>query len=189
MEIIEKTIMQRDKRMEPLCLEGKEILLDEIAPRYFSYIIQWRNNKNLNKYLNQPFTLTMERETKWYEETYLNDSTQGFMIMVDKAKSIPFGTIGWTDYDAVKRRCIQGRIMRALPEYRNTSVYREAFQICLEYLYQFVDVIYAHVVVENIASIKLHERLGFQRNFEKIQFPKELNVRGMQQLEFFLQQK
>ena len=86
-----------------IILEGKYVRLEEISPKYFEKVIEWRNNPELNKFLNQPFKLTMELEKQWYEEKYLNDMTQGLLIMVDKKNNLPFGTIGWTDYDSAKK--------------------------------------------------------------------------------------
>lgn len=61
----------RDKKLNPLCLEGKTVILKEVEPKYFPYIIEWRNNKEFTRFLNQPFTLTMENETHWYQNVYL----------------------------------------------------------------------------------------------------------------------
>ena len=74
----------RDKKLNPLCLEGKTVVLKEVEPKYFPYIIEWRNNKEFTRFLNQPFTLTMENETHWYQNVYLKDPTQGLLLMTDK---------------------------------------------------------------------------------------------------------
>ena len=74
--------------------------------------------------------------------------------------------------------------MRALPEYRKSRAYEEAYELLGDYLYKYVDVMYAHVVKENTASIKLHERLGFKRNEDKIIYPHELEKGKLKQYEF-----
>ena len=66
---------------EKIKLEGKLVTLEEIEPKFFPYVIKWRNDPKLNRYLNQPFVLTEELERKWYEEKYLPDDTQGFLIV------------------------------------------------------------------------------------------------------------
>lgn len=101
----------RGENFAPLRLEGKHVILDEISPKYFHYVIEWRNNPTLNRYLNQPFKLTMELEKKWYEEVYLKDATQDFFIMVDKKTGTPFATIGNTDIDLKNKVCINGRLL------------------------------------------------------------------------------
>ena len=51
--------------MRNLRLDGKYVYLEEVQPKYFPCIIEWRNNPDNNKFLNQPFKLTMELQTKW----------------------------------------------------------------------------------------------------------------------------
>ena len=69
-----------------LVIEGKYVRLEEVCPKYFPKVIEWRNNPENNRFLNQPFKLTMELQQKWYEEKYLNDLTQGLFIIIDKEK-------------------------------------------------------------------------------------------------------
>ncbi len=175
----------RDKRNQPLRLEGKTVILEEIAPKYFSYVVEWRNNPALNKYLNQPFVLSDEKERDWYENVYLKDDTQGLMIMVDKKNGVAFGTCGWTDLDLREKQCICGRILRGDDSYKGTPALQEALFVLADYLYQFVDVMYAHVVKENIPSLRLHERMGYVRHFGDFQYSEARSVNGMGQIEYY----
>ena len=86
----------RHKGSNPIIIKGKRVILSEVVPEYFEYIILWRNNKRLNKYINQSFELTIDSQYKWYREKYLVDPTQGFFVMLEKATNRPFATIGWT---------------------------------------------------------------------------------------------
>ncbi len=174
----------RDKRKRPLRLEGKTVILEEIAPKYFSYVVEWRNNPALNKYLNQPFVLTEEKERDWYESVYLKDDTQGLMIMVDKEHGIAFGTCGWTNMNLKEKRCIGGRIIRGDDSYKGSSAFYESFFVLADYLYNCVDIMYAHVVKENIPSLRLHERIGYIRCLYGFQYPEERFINGMEQVEF-----
>lgn len=159
--------------------------LEEVQPKYFKYIIEWRNNPENNRFLNQPFKLTMELQTKWYEEKYLNDDTQGLFIMVDKENGTPFGTIGWTDYDKDTAICIAGRLLIGNLAYRGSMQWKEAAKLANDYLYETIKVenVYAHVVNENIASIKWHIKWGYKEN-AKFKYPHEKIINGMQQKEY-----
>lgn len=42
-----------------IVLEGKYVRLEEFSPKYFEKVIKWRNNPENNKFLNQPFKLTI----------------------------------------------------------------------------------------------------------------------------------
>ena len=167
-------------------LEGKYVIVKEIEPQYFEKIIEWRNNPEFNKFLNQPYKLTMELQQKWYEN-YLKDLTQGLFVVLDKMTNKPFATIGYTDYDVDEKILISGRLLVGELEYRGSKEWLEGTQIVFDYFYQTlgVNTVYAHVVKENIASIKWHMKMGYKENVGLIKFPNELVVNGMEQKEFY----
>lgn len=173
-----------DQQHNPLQLEGNKVILEEISPKYFSLVVEWRNNPVLNRYLNQPFVLTETMEREWYENVYLKDEAQGFMIMIDRKNGTAFGTCGWTNMDLKEKCCICGRVLRGDNSYKGNFAFYEAFFLLADYLYQFVDVMYAHVVKENIASLAFHEKMGFLRQVYEFHYPHEQFVKGMEQVEF-----
>ena len=166
-------------------LDGKLVYLEEIQPKYFQCVIDWRNNTDNNMYLNQPFKLNMELQTKWYEDKYIKDFTQGLYVMVDKATNKPFGTIGWTDYDIDKKVCIAGRLLVGEIEYRGSNQWKEAAKLVNDYLYYVLGVeeMYAHVVIQNVVSRKWHKKWGYEEN-DLFVFPDEQFVNGMEQREY-----
>lgn len=168
----------RDKRKNPLRLEGRGVVLEEICPKYFETVIRWRNDPMLNHFLNQPEELTLEKERAWYENRYLPDATQGFVVMVDKKTGMPFGTRGWTDMDFERRQCVIGRLLLGNPEYRNSGQFVEAPFVLGDYLYQFVDRVYAHIGTKNRKALHLNKLLGMHPNKGEIQYPRELFVQG-----------
>ena len=172
---------------ENIILEGRFVRLEEICPKYFAKVIEWRNNPENNKFLNQPFKLTMELEEKWYKEKYLNDYTQGLLVAVDKEKNLPFATIGWTNYDKHKKFCIFGRALVGNLFYRGSKQWREATLLTNDYLYNKlkISIIYTHIVVENMASQNWNEKWGFKENKKDFKFPSEKIVNGMKQKEYF----
>lgn len=177
--------------MRNLRLEGKYVYLEEVQPKYFPYVIEWRNNPENNKFLNQPFKLTMELQTKWYEEKYLKDQTQGLLVMVSKLSGKPFGTLGWTDYDSKTRICISGRVLVDGVDNRIRKDFLEATLLYNNYLYYGLKVekVYAHIVNDNKASISWSCNWGFKLNKGRITFPKELEVNGMIQEEYIRELK
>ena len=166
-------------------LIGQKVILKELEPVYFPYIIRWRNDKALNQFLNQSEELTAEKERDWYEHFYLKDNTQGLLFFTDKNTGEPFATLGWTDLDLSKRRCIMGRLLLGNPDYRNSSSFLEGFFLLSDYLYQFVDVMYIHVVKENKKALRLNKLFGYVPNLAKIQYPQELLVNNLHQQEFY----
>ena len=171
--------------MRELRFEGNAVYLEEVAEIYFPYIIAWRNDPLNNRYLNQPFPLDMEKQQAWYRH-YLSDPTQGLLIVVDKQHDTPFATMGWTDHIPEERLCITGRLLVGDRRYRGSSLFAEATLIFADYMYGAfeVDTCYAHIVRDNIASIRYHEKYGFHRNDGVVQFPDEIIVNGMRQGEY-----
>ena len=171
--------------MEKVYLDGTLVYLAEVEERYLPYIIAWRNDPENNRYLNQPFVLTMEKQQAWYE-TYLTDSTQGLLIVVDKKNDTPFATMGWTDYNSAARICITGRLLVGDRRYRGSLHFIEASLLFADMVYNAfgVDVCYAHIVNANTPSVRYHEKYGFRRNEGNARFPDELNVNGLPQMEY-----
>ncbi|WP_196592581.1 N-acetyltransferase [Pectinatus sottacetonis] len=165
-------------------IEGKYAILDEISPKYFKYVIKWRNDKVLNKFLNQPFDLTLESELEWYKK-YVKDDTQGFMIMIDKESNIPFGTIGWTDLDKIHKKCILGRLILGNPLFKGTMAFLESFILIGDYLYKKVDNMYIHVGIRNKKALHINKTMGFIYNISECQYPHELLVNGNKQRELY----
>ena len=166
-------------------LSGCMVKLEEVSAIYFPYIIAWRNDPVNNRYLNQPFHLNMEKQRAWYEH-YMADDTQGLLVVIDKENDTPFATMGWTDYDAERHRCITGRLLVGDHRYRGSAHFAEATLLFADYVYDTlgVDVCYAHIVCENAASLRYHEKYGFHPNEGEMQFPEERIVNGMEQVEY-----
>ena len=171
--------------MQQLCLNGQIVKLKEVTESYFHYIIAWRNDPVNNRYLNQPFHLDMEKQRAWYEH-YMADDTQGLLVVVDKENDTPFATMGWTDHDVERHRCITGRLLVGDRRYRGSAHFAEATLLFADYVYDTlgVDVCYAHIVRENAASLRYHEKYGFRQNDGEMQFPEERIVNGMEQVEY-----
>ena len=171
--------------MRAIHLNGHMVCLNEVTEEYFPHIIAWRNDPVNHRYLNHPFRLDMEKQRAWYE-SYVNDATQGLLVVVDKENDTPFATMGWTDHDVERHRCITGRLLVGDRRYRGSVHFAEATLLFADYVYDTlgVDVCYAHIVCENAASLRYHEKYGFHPNEGEMQFPEERIVNGMEQVEY-----
>lgn len=176
-----RKFFSRDKAKKHLRIEGDSVILEEISPEYFPYVISWRNDRELNRFINQPNELTYESESQWYENIYLKDNTQGFMIMIDKNSMKPFATLGWTDYDSEKRQCILGRLMLSDSDYAASLM--EGNILLSDFLYEFIDVMYAHVGIHNRKALRWDFMMGFERNAGNWEYPSEALVNNVEQCE------
>lgn len=168
----------------PLKIVGKTVILEEIQPKYFADVIRWRNDKELNQFLNQPFELTMELQEKWFAQ-YVKDDTQGLLIMIDKKTQEPFGTIGWTDLDLEEKVCINGRLLVGNKKYNGSVQFIEGLLLSSDYLYDDVGVnrMYGYAAKENTKIIIFNKKLGFFENKAQCKYPEELCVNGIEQIE------
>ena len=157
---------------------GKKTLLTELEPKFFKYVVKWRNDKELNKYINQPFILTLELERTWYEQKYLGDPTQMLYVMIDKSNERPFATMGYTDYDEDKKICISARLLAGEREYQGSVHLIEGLFLFFDCVYNRLNVntIYSHVVRENLASLRLQKRFGLFENTGEPYFPEYLKA-------------
>lgn len=167
-----------------LLLEGKKVYLEEISNKYFSYIVKWRNDERLNKFLNQKELLTMESQEKWYRDFYLKDDAQGFMVMVEKGAERPFAAIGWTDMDTKKRQCVAGRLV--MPDSADAELLIRAMLVFYDYLFTLVDTIYIHVSPANKRAMRWNKSFGYKANKEEIQYAEHLNTAGIAHIEMLL---
>ena len=53
-----------------ISLSGDLVRMKEMDEEDFDEVIAWRNNPEVNRYLNQPYKLTYEMQAKWYNEKY-----------------------------------------------------------------------------------------------------------------------
>ena len=172
--------------MRNLIIDGNLVRLEEVRPEFFKYIIEWRNNPDYNKFLNQSFRLTLALQEKWYNK-YLGDKTQGLFVMVDKKNNVPFGTFGWTNLDCINKECIEGRLLVGNLKYRSSAELLESVLLQNDYLYRDIDIemMYIHIVDNNKKVISFNKRWGYKENLGLIHFPNELLVNGMKQTEYY----
>lgn len=179
-----KVIKMQKRNIE---LTGRFVILKEIQPEFFKYIIEWRNNPELNRFLNQPFKLTMKLEKQWYEEKYLNDMTQGLFVLIDKKNNVPFGTLGYTDYNSKEKICVGGRALIGNSNYIGGKEFNEAVILFNDFLYDDlnVEIIYVHIGINNKKIISWNKKMGFMKNTNNICFENKLNVNSIEQEEWY----
>ena len=166
-----------------LILKGKFVSLRSMNESDFYKIIEWRNNPEINRYLNQPFKLTMELQYKWYREKYLKSNDILFMIIEIKNKT-RIGTIGINDLDYKRKIGIVGRLLIGEEYYRVSKEFIEATILFYDYLFYNLKLkkLYGHVVIENRKVISFDKKYGFTATRKTI-FPQYCDVNGMKLIE------
>jgi RimJ/RimL family protein N-acetyltransferase len=164
-------------------LKGKFVNLRSINESDFARLIEWRNNPEINRYLNQPYKLTIELQYKWYKKKYLNSNDILFIVIELKNKK-RIGTIGINDVDYKNHTGIAGRLLIGEKEYRGSKELVETNILFYDYLFYILKLkkLYCHVVIENKKVVSFDKKYGFTANRKTI-FPQYCNVDGMKLIE------
>ncbi|PKP58945.1 hypothetical protein CVT91_07620 [Candidatus Atribacteria bacterium HGW-Atribacteria-1] len=170
-------------RGKEINLKGKFVNLRSINENDFVRLIEWRNNPEINRYLTQPYKLTIELQYKWYKEKYLNSNDILFIIIELKNKK-RIGTIGINDVDYKNQIGIAGRLLIGEKEYRGSKELVEANILFYDYLFYKLKLkkLYCHVVIKNKKVISFDKKCGFIPTEQKY-FPNYCNVNGVQLIE------
>lgn len=142
--------------------------LVEVSPEHFEAIIEWRNDEENRKYLNQTFVATMETQRKWFEK-YQNDASQILYIMED-GDGVPFGTIGLKQIDLRKKTAEVGSLIVKY-EYRGSIEMAECLLSFYKTAFNYLDALYGSIVKDNHKVLKLNSGFGFTE--AKGKFPKQ----------------
>ena len=153
--------------MNTYILAGK-CFLEEVSPKYFEKIIDWRNDLDNNKYLNQTFTATMETQNKWYIE-YLRNDSQILYVMID-TNGVPFGTIGLKQINTKERMAEFGNLL-VIKGYRGSIEMAECLIGFFEAHFSDLDVMYGNAAKDNKRMIKLFKSFGLRDSDEKFPEP------------------
>lgn len=145
-------------------LEGKFIVLSEINENDFEKIIEWRNNPEYNRYLNQPFQLTLKLQKEWYQKYGVDDSQITYGIHLKKNNTL-IGTVGATSIDFIKKEFIPGRLLIS-EDYRIGPYIIDAFSCLYDYFFSecLFDKAYLYPAKENHSAISVDKQFGFKKN-------------------------
>lgn len=153
-------------RMIKKTISGHFVKLIEINENDFTKIIEWRNNPEYNKFLNQTFTLTMDLQKKWYRNYLLDDTQITYGIHV---KNNLIGTLGATDINLTDGEFIPGRLLVDF-NYRFGPYIIDAFISLYDYFFNELNFkkAYLYVVENNRGAISTNKQFGFKKSEEFI---------------------
>jgi len=167
-----------------IALLGTSVTVRGINQSDFEKIVEWRNDPEINRYLNQPYKLTVELQTQWYNQKYL-PSDDLLFVLVENHGGTRIGTVGLNDYDPVRRIGIGGRLLIGEKQYRGSFELLEGVILFYDFLFDILQLskAYSHVVKDNRKAAALNTRIGFLPNAGDIVFPEYCRVHGMELVE------
>lgn len=151
------------------CAQFDDILIRPLHRYDIDYLRQWRNNKELSKYLRDVGTVDEEAQQRWYDR-YLRD-TDTFFFAVDYKRKRTVGALALYNFE--QSRCEIGKFVIGESETKGHKVGQCAFLMAMGIAHIFMGVQNFHLSVheENAPARHVYERLGFyvigSHDFEK----------------------
>lgn len=125
---------------------------------------QWRNDDEVQDLMGGMKHFVSEAiEKKWIEDTLFNSNELRLAICLKNSKEY-IGNIYATNINMVNRSC-NIQIFIGAKQHWHKGYAKEAYMLLMEYLFNEMNMhrIFAHVLEENEASLKLHQAVGFQQ--------------------------
>jgi RimJ/RimL family protein N-acetyltransferase len=133
----------------------------------FDCLVKWRTNSELIKYFRNPMPITRKSHINWYEKLYMNNLTRYNFIVIDKKSGQKIGVVGVSSIDYKNATC-EIFYMIAECEFKRKGFASEAISTMVNKMYmEGILTIYAEIHKENIASIKMIQKLGFNKTSER----------------------
>jgi [ribosomal protein S5]-alanine N-acetyltransferase len=166
-----------------IALLGTSVTLRGINESDFERMVAWRNDPEINRYLNQPFVLTMDSQTQWYRQKYLPTGDLLF-VFVENRTGTRIGTLGLNDYDPDRRIGISGRLLIGDKRYRGSFEMLEGNLLFYDFLFDVLQLlqVYCHIVPGNTKAIALDTRLGFVPHRDEV-FPEHCHAGAVELME------
>ena len=147
-------------------LIGQHIKLRALEPEDLEALYQWENNS-----ANWEVSGTLVPYSKYILDQYLASAHQDIytlkqlrmMIVKNNAIEKPIGCIDLFDYEPKNKRAGAGILIGEANE-RGLGYGFEAMQLLISYATEVLDLhqLYANILKENNASLKLFQKLGFE---------------------------
>lgn len=138
-------------------LTGERIFLRPMTREDSSFIVSWRNDPEIKKWMFNQRPLTIEEHLKWFEKPKPDRLDY---VICDKENSLPIGTVNFINMEA--KRAEAGKMLGD-KNYWGGGFAREAFSLWLNAGFKILKLqtIYVKTMTANTANIKLNEKLGF----------------------------
>jgi RimJ/RimL family protein N-acetyltransferase len=146
-------------------MDIKEICLRALTYQDIDKTLQWHNDTNIvDFYSGHPFPVNLEMERKWYEKILTSDfPTSVFGIEHVKDQKL-IGITVLRDINMINRNAECG-IYIGDKAYLGRGLATDALELIVRFSFMKLGLnrIFAIIRADNISSIKLFEKIGFER--------------------------
>ena len=141
-----------------------KVFLRAFEPEDYKTTIKWRNNPMITSKLGGGKLYVSEaREKKWIEDTIFNSADIKLAVCLTD-NNLHIGNVYLTDINYINRTA-ESHILIGNQDYWGQGLGSEALKLILQYGFdeRGLNRIYAHINADNAASLRLHEKCGYQR--------------------------
>lgn len=138
-------------------IQGPRVFLREMVSDDAPYIVQWRNDPEIMKWMFNQNKLSVESHLKWFHSRNPNRIDY---VICDSVDAKPIGTLNYVHNENGEAEA--GKML-GNKEYWGKGYAREAFELWMEYGFTHLgfDKIVIYTMATNFGNIKLNEKLGF----------------------------
>jgi RimJ/RimL family protein N-acetyltransferase len=137
----------------------------------FETLLEWRNNPEVYRHFFSPYPVPLENHKKWIEKVIQNPQ---IFFLIASYEQVPAGTVNF-DFNEDFSKAEVGIYLD--PKFHGKRLGGEMLSYAEKEAikkYPQLKKIIAKVLVENIASEKMFEKVGYQKHF--VQLEKNINI-------------
>lgn len=140
------------------------IVLESLTPETAELIRNWRNDPEINKFMDYRKSITVEEQKQWFEKIQ-NENSHYFLI---RKNVLPIGMIHIEKIDLESHSAHVGLFIGDAG-YHGTGVALSASLCLLEYAFGSLNVhsVVAKVKNDNVQAVQYNQFLGFEK-YEKL---------------------
>ena len=135
---------------------SESCLIRAMAPSDLELVLQWRNHIDIRRFMLTQHEIGLEEHTKWFDKVSV-DPTRKLMIVEEEGEPLGFVQFSNVGIDSVADWgfYVRPNAPKGSGRKLGTAALNHAFQVWK------LHKVCGQAIVENLASIAFHQRLGF----------------------------
>lgn len=146
-------------------LQGEKIYLRALEPRDLDFLYKVENNEAIWEVSNSHAPYSKFILLQYLENSHLDiyEAKQLRLVICENNSDRALGFVDLFDFEPKHSRVGIGILIDALVD-RQKGFAQEAVELCVNYAFRHIQVhqVYATITEDNLASIRLFEKVGFQ---------------------------
>ena len=143
-------------------LVGKKTVLERPKKEHLDKLLEWRNNPEFRQYYREYREISIEQQTKYWEEKMLGDDSIEYFVIKPTNENIIIGVVGLTYIHRIYRTA-EFAITVGHGEYRGGGYGSDALRTVIKYGFEQLNLnrIWCEVYSNNKA-IDVYRHIGFK---------------------------